>query len=111
GSTTIHLITPEELAAILARGGGILTAGGGDDGEDEEEDEDGESFGSGGSGSGGSSGSEPSPCISLGAGFLFTPTGRYQRKFHVVTGPCETQLNAQSARDAIGLPILGDSFP
>lgn len=98
GSTTIRTLTPEELEAILAGGGGRLET------NDEPPEVPPGSGGSGGPGGGGT-------CISLGAGFLFAPSGRYQRKFHVVSSACEPLLNARSARDATGIPKLGDPFP
>lgn len=90
GGVLVNL-TPIELLAIQAAQGGVIAASSGSSG------------GSGGSGGGG--------CPTTGAGFLFTQTGDYVRKFHVYTSACESLLDAKSARDAVGIPLLGDPFP
>ena len=86
--TTFRSITTEELRDILANGGGQI------------------GYSTGSSGSSGSSG-----CNQAGIGFLFAPSGRYQRRFQVISEGCEELLNAKSARDALGIPRLGDPFP
>ncbi len=86
--TILRRLTPEELAEIQANGGGTLST----------------LPASGSSGSGGSG-------CSLGVGFVYSPTGRYTRRFQVISSPCETLLNARTARDAAGVPVLGSPFP
>ncbi len=86
--TTLRRLTPAELAEIQANGGGTLST----------------------LPASGSSGSGDSVC-SLGVGFVYSPTGRYTRRFQVISSPCETLLNARTARDASGVPVLGSPFP